>query len=103
MDQRKTFILRAIVESFIETARPVGSRYLLSEHKLDVSPATIRNDMAYLEEMGLLMHPHTSAGRIPTDKGLRTFVDALVEEDLNFRVPAKLLKRLKELGEIKNE
>ena len=103
MHERKTYIFQAIVESFIELAHPVGSKYLLEEYKMEVSPATIRNDMAYLEELGLIEQPHTSAGRIPTEKGLRQFVDQLVESDLSFRVPSKLLKQLKEFEEAKKK
>lgn len=97
MDKRKSFILRAIIESFIESAHPVGSQYLLEEYKIDVSPATVRNDMAFLEEMGLIIQPHTSAGRIPTDEGFRYFVDELTE-DLSFNIPQNLLKKVKELA-----
>jgi heat-inducible transcriptional repressor len=70
-------VLRAIVEDFVSTNEPVGSKALVDRHNLDVSPATIRNDMAVLEEQGLIVQPHTSAGRIPTDRGYRLFVDRL--------------------------
>jgi heat-inducible transcriptional repressor len=69
--------LRAIVEDFITTNEPVGSKALAERHSLGVSPATIRNDMAVLEEEGYITQPHTSAGRVPTDKGYRLFVDRL--------------------------
>jgi heat-inducible transcriptional repressor len=69
--------LRAIVEDFVSTNEPVGSKSLVDRHNLDVSPATIRNDMAVLEEQGFIVQPHTSAGRIPTDQGYRLFVDRL--------------------------
>jgi len=69
--------LRAIVEDFVSTNEPVGSKSLVDRHNLDVSPATIRNDMAILEEQGFIVQPHTSAGRIPTEKGYRLFVDRL--------------------------
>jgi heat-inducible transcriptional repressor len=77
LDDRKLAVLRAIVEDFVSTNEPVGSRALVDRHNLDVSPATIRNDMAVLEEQGYIVQPHTSAGRIPTDKGYRLFVDKL--------------------------
>jgi heat-inducible transcriptional repressor len=77
LDDRKLAVLRAIVEDFVSTNEPVGSRALVDRHSLDVSPATIRNDMAVLEEQGYIVQPHTSAGRIPTDKGYRLFVDRL--------------------------
>jgi heat-inducible transcriptional repressor len=70
-------VLRAIVEDYVSTTEPVGSKSLVDRHHFDVSPATIRNDMAVLEEQGFIAQPHTSAGRIPTDKGYRLFVDRL--------------------------
>jgi len=77
LDDRKLAVLRAIVEDFVSTNEPVGSKSLVDRHNLDVSPATIRNDMAVLEEQGFIVQPHTSAGRIPTDQGYRLFVDRL--------------------------
>ena len=77
LDDRKLAVLRAIVQDYVSTMEPVGSKSLVDRHHLDVSPATIRNDMAVLEEQGYIMQPHTSAGRIPTDKGYRLFVDRL--------------------------
>ena len=76
-DDRRLDVLRAIVEDYVLTHEPVGSRALVERHSLGVSPATIRNDMAALEEAGYIAQPHTSAGRIPTDKGYRLFVDRL--------------------------
>ncbi len=78
-EDRRLEVLRAIVEDYVATQEPVGSRVLTERHRLGVSPATIRNDMAALEEAGLIAQPHTSAGRIPTDKGYRLFVDRLAE------------------------
>jgi heat-inducible transcriptional repressor len=77
LDDRKLAVLRAIVQDYVSTMEPVGSKALVDRHHLDVSPATIRNDMAVLEELGYISQPHTSAGRIPTDKGYRLFVDRL--------------------------
>lgn len=77
LDERKLGILRAIVTDYVSSREPVGSRALVERHNLDVSPATVRNDMAVLEEEGYITQPHTSAGRIPTDKGYRLFVDRL--------------------------
>jgi heat-inducible transcriptional repressor len=77
VEDRKLEVLRAIVEDFIATNEPVGSKALADRHNLGVSPATIRNDMAALEEEGLIAQPHTSAGRVPTDAGYRLFVDRL--------------------------
>src|SRR6187431_1344938 len=77
MDDRKLDVLRAIVTDYVSSQEPVGSKSLVEHHDLGVSPATVRNDMAALEEEGYIMQPHTSAGRIPTDKGYRLFVDRL--------------------------
>ena len=76
-DERRLAVLRAIVEDYVATREPVGSRALVERHGLGVSPATVRNDMAALEDEGLIAQPHTSAGRVPTDKGYRLFVDRL--------------------------
>jgi len=77
VEDRRLSILRAIVEDYVHTKEPVGSKALADRHSLGVSSATIRNDMATLEDEGLISAPHTSAGRIPTDKGYRLFVDKL--------------------------
>ena len=77
MDDRKLEVLRAIVTDYVSSQEPVGSKTLVEKHDLGVSPATVRNDMAALEEEGYITQPHTSAGRIPTDKGYRLFVDRL--------------------------
>ncbi|MFV2194695.1 MULTISPECIES: heat-inducible transcriptional repressor HrcA [unclassified Nocardiopsis] len=77
LDERKLAVLRAVVEDFVNTNEPVGSKALAERHPLGVSPATIRNDMVALEEDGYITQPHTSAGRVPTDKGYRLFVDRL--------------------------
>ena len=77
VEDRKLNVLRAIVEDYVSTQEPVGSKALVDRHQLGVSPATVRNDMASLEEEGFITQPHTSAGRIPTDKGYRLFVDRL--------------------------
>lgn len=76
-EERRLEVLRAIVEDYVDTQEPVGSRALVDRHHLGVSSATIRNDMAALEDEGYITQPHTSAGRIPTDKGYRMFVDRL--------------------------
>src|SRR5690349_22281490 len=78
-EERRLAVLRAIVQDYVETSEPVGSKALLERHHLGVSSATIRNDMAALEEEGLIAQPHTSAGRVPTDAGYRMFVDRLTE------------------------
>ncbi|CAM8627403.1 HrcA family transcriptional regulator [Candidatus Planktophila dulcis] len=74
---RRLEILRAIVDEYVETQEPVGSKAIAEKRALGISPATIRNEMAVLEEEGFITQPHTSAGRIPTDRGYRLFVDKL--------------------------
>ncbi|WP_435747886.1 heat-inducible transcriptional repressor HrcA [Nocardioides sp. SYSU DS0663] len=76
-EDRRLAVLRAIVEDYVATEEPVGSKALVERHGLGVSPATVRNDMAVLEDEGYITQPHTSAGRVPTDKGYRLFVDRL--------------------------
>jgi len=76
-DERRFAVLRAIVADYVSTQEPVGSKAIVDRHGLGVSSATVRNDMAVLEEDGYIAQPHTSAGRIPTDKGYRRFVDRL--------------------------
>jgi heat-inducible transcriptional repressor len=77
---RQEWLLRAVVEEFIASGSPVGSRYLSQTGDLGVAPSTIRNDLSLLEEEGLLAHPHTSAGRVPTDAGYRHYVDGIVRD-----------------------
>lgn len=80
LDERKLKILKAIISNYLETGEPVGSRTISKYTDLNLSSATIRNEMADLEELGLIMQPHTSAGRIPTDKGYRLYVDRMMTE-----------------------
>lgn len=80
LDERKLKILKAIISNYLETGEPVGSRTISKYTDLNLSSATIRNEMADLEELGLIMQPHTSAGRIPTDKGYRLYVDQMMTE-----------------------
>jgi len=79
MQERQLEILRAIVDEYVATQEPVGSKAIAERHPLGVSPATIRNEMALLEDAGLITQPHTSAGRIPTTTGYRLFVDKLAQ------------------------
>jgi heat-inducible transcriptional repressor len=78
-EERRFAVLRAIVADYVSTQEPVGSKMIVERHNLGVSSATVRNDMAALEEDGLIAQPHTSAGRVPTDKGYRLFVDRLAQ------------------------
>ncbi len=78
-EERKKQVLRAIIQHFVETAEPVGSNTVLVSYQFKVSPATIRNDMMFLESEGYIFQPHTSAGRIPTDKAYRLFVDEMAD------------------------
>lgn len=80
IQQRKDRILGIVVNQYIKTITPVGSHFLTEEYRLDVSPATVRNILAELEEEGYLTHPHTSAGRVPTQRGYRYYVDHLMNE-----------------------
>ncbi len=80
LDERKRKILQAIIRNYLDTGEPVGSRTISKYTDLNLSSATIRNEMADLEEMGLIVQPHTSAGRIPSDKGYRLYVDTMLEE-----------------------
>lgn len=95
LDDRKIKILRAIVANYLETGEPVGSRTISKYTDLNLSSATIRNEMADLEEMGYIVQPHTSAGRIPTDAGYRFYVDRLMEEKEEVEeVKSSLLERV---------
>ena len=80
LDERKKKILHAIIQNYMETGEPVGSRTISKYSDLKLSSATIRNEMSDLEEMGYIIQPHTSAGRIPSDKGYRLYVDNLMQE-----------------------
>lgn len=81
VEGRKERVLRAVIDDYLRTGEPVGSRTVARKYNLGVSPATIRNEMADLEEMGYLEQPHTSAGRVPSDKGYRYHVDSLQQEE----------------------
>ncbi|HHY46894.1 MAG TPA: heat-inducible transcription repressor HrcA [Firmicutes bacterium] len=89
IDERKKLILRAVTDEYISTAEPVGSRSIARRYNLGISPATIRNEMADLEEAGYLEQPHTSSGRIPSDKGYRFYVDVMLEP----KEPSRSLKQ----------
>jgi len=80
LDERKKKILKAVIRNYLETGEPVGSRTISKYTDLNLSSATIRNEMADLEEMGYILQPHTSAGRIPSDQGYRFYVDTMMEE-----------------------
>ncbi|WP_245750801.1 heat-inducible transcriptional repressor HrcA [Halanaerobium salsuginis] len=95
LDPRKKRILRAIIQEHIISASPIGSRTLAKKYNLDVSPATIRNEMADLEDLGYLEQPHTSAGRIPSDKGYRYYVDELIRD--NSRKAPGMLNNIEDL------
>ncbi|MCL2059021.1 MAG: heat-inducible transcriptional repressor HrcA [Oscillospiraceae bacterium] len=105
LDYRKRRILQAIIDEYIDTAEPVGSRSIAKNHELNLSSATIRNEMADLEDMGLIAQPHTSAGRVPSDKGYRLYVDSLMElrdltlDEIN-AVTSELNIKINELGAV---
>jgi heat-inducible transcriptional repressor len=94
IDERKLRILKAIIDDFISTAHPVGSRTLAKKYELGVSSATIRNEMADLEELGYLTQPHTSAGRIPSELGYRLYVDNLMKQSLLRSEQKELIRSL---------
>ena len=101
LDERKYKILQAVIKNYLETGEPVGSRTISKYTDLNLSSATIRNEMADLEELGYILQPHTSAGRIPSDKGYRLYVDHMMkekEEELDTRE-----KEVIELKEFLNE
>lgn len=95
-EERKNQVLCAIVKHFINTAEPVGSNTIILKYNFHVSPATIRNDMACLEEEGYIFQPHTSSGRVPTDLGYRTYVDDIKDMKQARLEATKVLKSLSE-------
>lgn len=92
LDERKRKILQSIIKDYVETAEPVGSRAVVRKHDLKISAATVRNEMADLEDMGYLEQPHTSAGRIPSERGFRYYVDCMMEHE---NVPEQQLENLR--------
>jgi heat-inducible transcriptional repressor len=107
MDERKKRILLAIIQDYIATAEPVGSRTISRKYELGVSPATVRNEMSDLEELGFIEQPHTSAGRIPSDQGYRYYVDCLMEkhqltEDVQSFVRSGYEAKKQEIGQVIN-
>ena len=97
LDERKMKILQAVVKNYLQTGEPVGSRTISKYTDLNLSSATIRNEMAHLEEQGYILQPHTSAGRIPSDKGYRVYVDEMMRER-----EAALEDKEKEINEMKD-
>lgn len=91
LTERKLTILKAIIQNYLETGEPVGSRTLSKYTDLKLSSATIRNEMADLEDLGYIFQPHTSAGRIPSDKGYRFYVDLLMEKKNRRSVNVRML------------
>ena len=89
-DDRRFEVLRAIVADFVSTKEPIGSKTLVERHNLGVSSATVRNDMAVLEAEGYITQPHTSSGRVPTEKGYREFVDRLDRYQLGARLAVQI-------------
>jgi len=81
LDERKRHIFESVIKDYVATAEPVGSRAVVRKHALNISAATVRNEMADLEDMGYLEQPHTSAGRIPSEKGFRYYVDCMMENE----------------------
>ncbi len=102
MDQRKENLLKLIIENYIDSAEPVGSKFLVEEAALDVSGATVRNEMRELEEAGYLTHPHTSAGRIPTESGYRYYVERLMGTTPAKKLDVKKLETLAKADGLKS-
>lgn len=100
LNERRKCILRAITDVYIDTAEPVGSTTIARKHNLGISSATIRNEMASLEEEGYVYQPHTSAGRVPSDKGYRYYVDVLLEIP---EVTSEEYKKINQLAEYRKE
>ncbi len=94
LDERKIKILEAIINDYIKTAEPVGSRTIVKKYDMGISSATIRNEMADLEDLGLIVQPHTSSGRIPSDEGYRLYVDQLSK---NGKIDKKTIQQIREL------
>src|SRR5271166_1751086 len=92
LDKRKAYILATVVYEYVATAEPVGSNTLTQKYNLGVSSATVRNELAELEAGGYLVQPHTSAGRIPSDAGYRTYVDRLMQPETLTNEDAKRLR-----------
>lgn len=100
MENRKEQLFRTIVRQHIALGEPIGSRYLLEKSNLECSPATVRNDMADLEQEGYLTHPHTSAGRVPTEKGWKWFLERFITEQ---DVPKKAQEALQKASEASSD
>ena len=99
LSERERKVLEAVIQTYVETARPAGSRQLARKFGLGVSPATIRNTMSDLEEKGLLYHPHTSAGRVPTDAAYRIYVDSLLPSPrLSPADQQRLIREIRSIG-----
>jgi heat-inducible transcriptional repressor len=101
LTERQRQILRRVVEEYVTTGQPVGSKHLVQRSGLDVSPSTVRNELAELEAKGLLTHPHTSAGRVPTERGYRYYVDRLLER-LDPRPPSFQLDLTRARSEVES-
>lgn len=104
LSERQRQILRAVVERFIASGAPVGSKHIAGSEGIDFAPSTVRYELARLEELGYLTHPHTSAGRVPTDRGYRYYVDRVLPRDPS-RLPAPppAIQQALELGEMRRE
>lgn len=102
LSDRRQKVLAALIEEYVARALPVGSQTLAERYRFNVSPATIRNDLSALENEGFISQPHTSAGRIPTDIGYRTFVDSLIDSDA-IEQDEESLKALKQLKQTAKE
>jgi len=104
LTERRAKLLSLIISEYVDTATPVGSDAVVRKHKLGFSSATIRNEMARLEEEGFISHPHTSAGRVPSDKGYRYYVEALMQErDLSWDAKQMIRHQFHQAGREEDE
>lgn len=103
LNARRRRVLKALVEEYVVSAQPVGSKTLVARHELGCSPATVRNELAILEETGYAVQPHVSAGRLPTDSGYRDFVDGLLERVAERQLEPATLSRATEVDDLMRE
>ena len=104
LNERRARLLSLIIGEYVDTAQPVGSEHIVRRHKLGISSATVRNEMSRLEEEGYISHPHTSAGRVPSDKGYRYYVEALMHErDLPWEAQQTIRHQFHQAGREEDE
>jgi transcriptional regulator of heat shock response len=103
LNERQAYILSAVIREYVETAEPVASAIIASKYRLDVSPATIRNDMVVLEELGFLRQPHTSSGRVPTEDGYRLYLKLMQPRKTPAKLHPPLRQAIEEVEDAKDQ